>query len=260
MRKLLTFLIALGAIVFAVVSPAWAQSPVLPGFPPGVFQNHSVYDPPPGGGTPFGITYIGDNSNTTAGATFTFTSQAIGTADPTRIVAVGISHGANLVTVSSVTIGGISATQAPGALQTGSFIATDIWYAAVPTGTTATIVINYSASETRMALVVYSVVGTSSAFSAAGGQGLTGGGIASLTATLSTPVGGGAIAFVQVHNAGAQTFSGTNLTVDIPSGIVVGSSNNSSAHDTTHSGSTAYTMSWTTPESDAAMSVATFSP
>ena len=46
MRKLLTFLIALGAIVFAVVSPVAAQSPVLEGFPPGVFQNHAVYDPP----------------------------------------------------------------------------------------------------------------------------------------------------------------------------------------------------------------------
>jgi hypothetical protein len=34
-----------------------AQSVVLPGFPPGVFQNHAVFDPPPGGA---GYTGLGD--------------------------------------------------------------------------------------------------------------------------------------------------------------------------------------------------------
>jgi hypothetical protein len=43
MHKLLTFLIALGAIVFAIVSLACAQPP-FDSFPPGVFQNRGAID------------------------------------------------------------------------------------------------------------------------------------------------------------------------------------------------------------------------
>src|ERR1700733_14347786 len=48
MRKLRTFFFALAVTVGFSVS-AFGQSSPLPGFPPGVFQNHAVYDPPPSG-------------------------------------------------------------------------------------------------------------------------------------------------------------------------------------------------------------------
>jgi hypothetical protein len=117
MRKLLTFLIALGAVAWvAAIAPAAAQGQPLLGFPPGTFDNIAATTPQPPS-TPFSITYVSYNGNNAGGTSYTFASQAIGTADPTRIVAVGITHGINTGTVSSVTIGGVSATQAPGAAQ-----------------------------------------------------------------------------------------------------------------------------------------------
>jgi hypothetical protein len=213
-----------------------------------------------GGGTPFGITFISDATLSTVGTTYTFTSQAIGTADPTRLVVVGIGHGVSGRTVTSATIGGISATQATGAQPSGSGSNTDIWYAAVPTGTTATIVINYSGSEDRTAIAVYSVIGTGLAFSAANGTTISSGTPTSVSTTVITP-SGGVVAVAITHVGAITAITGSNLTSDISAGLPSGSSGTLLAgHDTSHSGSTAYGFSWTTGVADVNLSVASFSP
>jgi hypothetical protein len=208
-------------------------------------------------GTPFSITYVSNNSTTTMGGAVTFTSQNIGTADPTRIVVVALDHGPNSgVSVTSVTIGGVTATQAPSADSGGSGVRSDIWYLAVPTGTTANIVVT-AATETRCALGVYSVVGATAHFSVAIGN-FTASSVTTLSASAVTvPAGGGAIVIVSTHNA-TETITPSNYTADV-AGLVVGTSTTSFGHDTSHTGSTVYGASWGT-STDCSISVAVFGP
>lgn len=208
-------------------------------------------------GTPFSITLASTNSNAAATSPVTFTAQGIGTADPTRIVVVAISQGPTSTTaVSAVTIGGNSATHALNSDGGGSATRTDFWYLAVPTGTTANIVIT-AALQTRFVIGVYSVVGTSSSFSVATATS-TGSGVATLSApAITVPAGGGAIVIASVHNA-TVTITPSNYTQDGAS-VVAGTSTTSFGHDTSHSGSTTYGASWVTLI-DASISVAAFNP
>lgn len=208
---------------------------------------------------PFGITFVGSNNNVIAASSFTFTAQGIGTADATRIVVVGIAHAINTVTVSSVTIGGVSATQAASAAGNSTLgVFSDIWYLAVSAGTAADIVVNFSGSQTRVAIDVYRVVGTGSAFSAANtaftASSLT------LTASVTVPAGGGAIAILNVHSsaAAATVTNGGNLTID-QNGTAYGNSIIGAGKNTSASGSTSFTFNWTTSV-DAVMSVIAFTP
>lgn len=109
--------------------------------------------------TPASISFIGSTENTTDGTSFTFTNHAIGTANATRRVVVVCHFFAASNTVTSATIQGISATihvQATEGGATNAGIA--IISALVPTGTTATIVLNLSASSTRAYVGVFSAL------------------------------------------------------------------------------------------------------
>lgn len=79
----------------------------------------------------------------TSGSPHTFTGVPFGDASAGRIivVAVGISTD---TTISSVSIGGISATLAVSDVQTG--VTAAIYYANVPTGTSGTVVVNASSN------------------------------------------------------------------------------------------------------------------
>jgi hypothetical protein len=59
-------------------------------------------------------------------------------------------------------IGGISATQASYIENTGAAFAASIWYAAVPTGSTADIVINTSSNMGSVLIATYRLAGLSS--------------------------------------------------------------------------------------------------
>lgn len=211
----------------------------------------------PGGGTAFGISFVSDNASTAGTASYTFTAQNIGTADPTRIVVVGLSTGVNNVTVSSVTIAGSNAAQATSAASGGASVRSDIWYLAVPSGTTADIIVTFSSLQGRVAIFIYNVVGTGAAFSA-GNNGSTASGT-SMSASVTVPSGGGAIGIGNIHSASASSLTGTNLALDLASGLITGSSTATVGHDTSHTGSTSYTFGWTTT-TDGQMSLAAFSP
>lgn len=75
-------------------------------------------------------------------STYNFNSQDIGTATPDRAVIVAIGNGFGSHTVTSVTIGGVSASQI--VTLTGGTVTACLWIARVPTGTTATITVNLS--------------------------------------------------------------------------------------------------------------------
>jgi hypothetical protein len=113
---------------------------------------------------PASLTFIGATSDESNQSTYTFTSHAIGTADATRrvVVAVHWAQATNNRTLTSATIGGIAATihnqQNPANLASVAIIS-----ALVPTGTTATIVLNFSGSADRCRVGVFRAVNEQSA-------------------------------------------------------------------------------------------------
>lgn len=106
--------------------------------------------------------YTGTANDGTDTAAYTFAGIAIGAADPDRIVAVIIwSRGSSGQILNSVTIGGVAATKWAGTQTgaSGSGMSCNIYYAAVPTGTTADVVATFATGQLRAACAVYRLVG-----------------------------------------------------------------------------------------------------
>jgi len=107
--------------------------------------------------------------DTTDATTYTFTSRAIGSAAANRIVLAAIfvrgSPSGSFRTFSSVTIGGVTATAITGTdlvFTNANWGRFGLFYAAVPTGTTATVVVTMSgASSQRAAIVLFAGYGIS---------------------------------------------------------------------------------------------------
>lgn len=146
------------ALAVALALPASAQ-----------FIGPGIWKSVPSSGTPLSLSptqSIFSNPTTLSSSHIIYTSQAIGTADPTRIVvwafsgnvgAGGADHPAG------VTIGGVTATSLVGTLIGAE--SCEIWYAAVPTGTTATVDINYTAKNppNRLGGELYAIYGSATA-------------------------------------------------------------------------------------------------
>jgi len=144
-----------------------------------------------GAGVTFSLSYTGKVSDTVGGTSPSYGSGAIGTADSNRVVAAAIWSRAG-TSISSVTIGGVSATQVSGAAAANSTTTlSDIWYASVPTGTTATIAVTYAASTQRSVVYLYRVVTSTPTPNAAGHDQTTT--LTSVATTINVPSGGGAI-------------------------------------------------------------------
>jgi hypothetical protein len=112
-----------------------------------------------------GATWRGSYSSDTDAASYTKSGAAIGTADANRyvIVAIPLFTGATNLTISSVTIGGVSATKINGetfyAATSGNRSLVDFWKANVPTGTTGDIVITPSTTAPRMSASWWTCIG-----------------------------------------------------------------------------------------------------
>lgn len=205
--------------------------------------------------------FIGITTNITAGATATYTSASIGTADPTRIVVIAIASGITAGNaVTGVTLAGSACTHATSTNNgSGAGASCDIWYIAVPTGTSANIVITWAGSETRSAIAVYTVIGSVGGFSV-GSSSNSATGVTTLSSTATIPAGGCAISVLSIHaSATAGTITnGANIPID-NTGTAFGNSCIGAGHNTSGSGSTTFTYNWTTA-ADCSMAVATFSP
>lgn len=108
------------------------------------------------------LNYITTATQTTGGSSLTFSDVSIGSASADRVVVVAICSESNVPeTFSGGTIGGNSATEAVVVEGTSSTVGTivAILYLAVPTGTTATIVSNYSGSVFRGICSVWTLTG-----------------------------------------------------------------------------------------------------
>lgn len=170
------------------------------------------------------LSYIGGNSQTAAGSTITWTSEAIGTAAADRYVIVatvihsGSTFGANPIT--SCTIGGITATLAGVQLVNGSTSdVVAIFYANVPTGTTANIVFNMATGSSRTLLDKWTVTGLLSATPTA-----TANSVASPpTASITIPANGFAIGFCGNASAASGTWANMTERSDRANGTTWGS-------------------------------------
>lgn len=108
-------------------------------------------------------------SSTTGGggvkAGVTYSSVPISTAAANRTIILAAALRENgIQTIATITVGGVSATNVGRACNSGTFATCmDIWVAAVTTGTTATIVVTYSASvDAADGLGVWSAYGLTS--------------------------------------------------------------------------------------------------
>jgi hypothetical protein len=104
-----------------------------------------------GGGPHTSLTWRSAQIVNTPGTTFTFNSQAIGTAAADRWVIVATSSNPFGFFPSSVTIGGVAATLI---IQAS---VTSMWAALVPTGTTANIVVNLASTDDRVIMGYWTV-------------------------------------------------------------------------------------------------------
>ena len=112
--------------------------------------------------TAIGATYRATAVSTANASSYTFSSQAIGTADANRyvIVAVHLQRSNTSEIVNSLSVGGVSATLiSSGTSNTANRSLVDFWKAAVPTGTTADVVVTLSGTADRCAISVWSCIG-----------------------------------------------------------------------------------------------------
>lgn len=166
-----------------------------------------------------------------AHTTYTFTAAAIGSAAADRCVVVGVGgvNGSSR-TISSVTIGGVSATSIAFVEGSGggAFVPSGLFAAVVPTGTTGDVVVTYSGAASRASIGVwaaYNVVActtpTDTVTSVANPQ----------TGLIDISAGGIAIGYSHVFGAGSPTFTWTNLTENFDEvvGVSAGSQSGASA-------------------------------
>jgi hypothetical protein len=102
------------------------------------------------------ISFVGCTPDTTNGTTFTFTDHNTGTAGARKtIVGVGAADGATDFSVSSMTVGGASATEVVDSANAGSLTQSAIYIIDNPSGTTATIAVTFSEVVTAAVVCVW---------------------------------------------------------------------------------------------------------
>lgn len=158
------------------------------------------------------ISYRTTETQDSAATTYTFTSKDIGTAATGRRIIVGvIGSGAASRTISSVTVGGNAATAinfVEGSV-TGAFLQSAIYIIQVDAGTTATVVVTFSAGSNRCGIGVWAAYGLQSSSATATGTSVAN----PQTASLNISAGGVALGAAQTFDN--QTLTGyawTNLT------------------------------------------------
>jgi hypothetical protein len=161
------------------------------------------------GGVPFALTFLQaaeSDVNINTGNNYDFVSQNIGVADPTRVVIAALSIGGPAAECTAVTIGGVSAAKAVALAALGQDV--EIWTAAVPTGTTATVVITVGGNALRARIALFRMVGGNATATSTGEDDDAGG---STSASITIPSGGAGIG-VGANNSGGTEFTWGNAS------------------------------------------------
>lgn len=146
-------------------------------------------------------------NDTTDLTTYTFATQAIGTASADRYVLVCTATRGTAITVSSMTIGGVSAALVR--RQQNGNNTLEWWIALVPTGTTASIVVTWSAGALRCSIGVWALTGLQSTTATANAVDIT---LSGNDLSLSINVSAGGACFAAAFDPGVKTFTWAGLT------------------------------------------------
>ncbi len=129
-------------------------------------SDHPYKSVPPGATLPSSLTYTDSAKNAADLDLYTFPSLSIGAEAPTRLIAVCLAWrtAGTSRQVTGVTVGGVSASLAVEAINEGggNTSKSEIWVAAVPTGTTADVVVSLSGTIVRLGVALYRLEGVAS--------------------------------------------------------------------------------------------------
>lgn len=155
------------------------------------------------------ITFLQVTKDATDQTTYTFAGVNFGTAASDRFIAVTVSGRAvtTAPTITSVTIGGVTATIAVQANDVLGLNIAGIAIAAVPTGTSGNVVVVFSQTMTNADIATYSTSGVGSATATDFGSSTADPG----TTNLDITAGGIAVAMAK-QDAGLGTCAWTNIT------------------------------------------------
>lgn len=153
-------------------------------------------------------TFAAATASTSDLTTYTFSAHALGTAAANRktVVCVMARAGA-AISVSSLTVDGVSATRAIRSAASGTSQA-EIWVADTPSNTTGDIVVTWSGGAARCAIAVYAMYGAGSSTPTATAVDVA----VPMSQSLTIPVGGAA--FGCMTSSDNITVTWTNLTED----------------------------------------------
>lgn len=214
--------------------------------------------------SPVALTYVTNVTDSTDQTTYTFASTSIGTASSDRVVVVVIGSRANAArSISSVTVGGNSATAIATANNSGGGAEIAAIYAvAVPSGTTASIVVTFSAAMLRIAVGVYTLTGTGGAVTAYGTATQTPSGSSPTDSTIDCPANGGILAVNFSNSSATSSTTWTGLTERFDVNPETSSSGVSSASDNFASAQTNLTVTATVASVTVqqAMAIASWGP
>ncbi len=162
------------------------------------------------------LTYTAQAVDTGDLTTYTFASQALGTASADRKIVVGIVGAAGGArTISSVTVGGVSATALGTLYAPLAGVMVGFYIASVPTGTTGSVVVTWSSGCVRCAIGLWAVTGASSTVSATLQNGAE-----PQTGSLTVPANGAFAAIA--YNGNNTTYTWTNATEDFDAAFELG--------------------------------------
>ena len=164
-----------------------------------------------GGVGPVDCTFTDSAVSTANETTYTFSSQDFGEAAANRyIVVTAGGYDTSNETVSSITIGGVTATIA--VQVTGNSVTAAIAIAKVPTGATGDVVVTFSGNMENAGIGVYRLVNLQSATATDTGTDIAESSNA-LADDLTIPADGCGIGYAYIQSSNTdRTFSWTNLT------------------------------------------------
>jgi hypothetical protein len=168
------------------------------------------------GGGAFSLAYVGPVASDASDlSTYTFNTQPIGDPSADRLSIFAFSLLASpATTLSSATIGGVSAAITQAA---ATVITTGLIYARVPTGTTATVVLNCAAGALQASVAPYRLSGHLSDTPSATNSNANGGTDTSLAVTIDVPSEGAAI--ITAANGGPSAIAWTNANENFDADI-----------------------------------------
>ena len=195
---------------------------------PSLFSDaDTFFSPTVSSGVTFDLSFVDHKEQTVDESTTTHTGVIFGAADSNRVIvaAVGWRPPGTGASITSVTIGGVSATKADISIgdPSSSPAIEEIWYASVPTGTTGTVVVVFSGTCSRSSMAFYRIITATIAPTDVQKNGQVNSSGNTLAVSLTVPGSGKGIVMVNRRSAGdATAVTWANATKDYGAELIEG--------------------------------------